>query len=167
MTTGKTITLTRWTFVGKVMALIFDILSRFFITFLPSSKHLLISWLSNEIKSNHLPSKGCFFLCNNGDTSDISETTLLDLTKSVKCNSLWQYTLVILVSSNFEHYFTSVWDECNCAVVWAFFGIAFLWDWNENWPFPVLTSINNKGILSEESWKNSHLRIITPQNKSV
>ena len=29
-------------------------------------------------------------------------------------------------------------DECNCAVVWAFFGIAFLWDWNKNWPFPVL-----------------------------
>jgi len=39
---------------------------------------------------------------------------------------------------NFEHYFTSVWDECNCAVVWTFFGISFLWDWNENWPFPVL-----------------------------
>ena len=38
----------------------------------------------------------------------------------------------------FEHYFTSVWHECNYAVVWAFFGIAFLWDWNENWPFPVL-----------------------------
>ena len=33
---------------------------------------------------------------------------------------------------NFEHYFTSMWDECNCAVVWAFFGIAFLWGWNEN-----------------------------------
>ena len=39
---------------------------------------------------------------------------------------------------NFEHYFASVWDECNCVVVWAFFGFAFLWDWNENWPFPVL-----------------------------
>ena len=39
---------------------------------------------------------------------------------------------------NFEHYFTSMWDECNCVVVWAFFGIAFLWDWNENWPFPDL-----------------------------
>ena len=39
---------------------------------------------------------------------------------------------------NFKHHFTSVWDECNCAVVWAFFGIAFLWDWNESWPFPVL-----------------------------
>ena len=31
-----------------------------------------------------------------------------------------------------------MWDECNCAAVLAFFGIAFLWDWNENWPFPVL-----------------------------
>ena len=39
---------------------------------------------------------------------------------------------------NFEHYFASVWGECNSAVVWAFFGIAFLWDSNENWPFPVL-----------------------------
>ena len=29
-------------------------------------------------------------------------------------------------------------DECNCVVVWAFFGISFLWDWNANWPFPVL-----------------------------
>ena len=39
---------------------------------------------------------------------------------------------------NFEHYFTSMRDECNYAVVWAFFGIAFLRDWNENGPFPVL-----------------------------
>ena len=36
---------------------------------------------------------------------------------------------------NFEHYFTSVWEECNCALVWAFFGIALLRDWNENWLF--------------------------------
>ena len=39
---------------------------------------------------------------------------------------------------DFEHYFTSMWDECNCVVVEAFFDIAFLWDWNENWPFPGL-----------------------------
>ena len=38
----------------------------------------------------------------------------------------------------FEHYLASMWNECNCMVVWTFFGIAFLWDWNENWPFPVL-----------------------------
>ena len=42
------------------------------------------------------------------------------------------------IMENFEHYFTSMWDECNCAVVWAFFGIIFLWDWNEKQPFPVL-----------------------------
>ena len=45
MTTGKTIVLTRWTCVGKVMSLLFNMLSRLVIAFLPRSKHLLISWL--------------------------------------------------------------------------------------------------------------------------
>ena len=45
MTTGKTIALTRWTFVGKVISLLFNMLSRLVITFLPKSKRLLISWL--------------------------------------------------------------------------------------------------------------------------
>ena len=44
MTTGKTVALTRWTFVGKVISLLFNMLSRFVIDFLPKSKHLLISW---------------------------------------------------------------------------------------------------------------------------
>ena len=47
MTTGKTIALTRWTFVGKVMSLLFNMLPRLVITFLPRSKHLLISWLQS------------------------------------------------------------------------------------------------------------------------
>ena len=47
MTTGKTIALTRWTFVGKVMSLLFNMLSRLVITFLPTSKHVLISWLQS------------------------------------------------------------------------------------------------------------------------
>ena len=67
--------------------------------------------------------------------------------------NIWKFTVHVLLKSgleNCEHYFTSVWDECNCAVVWAFFGIAFLWDWNENWPFPVATAEFSKfaGILS-------------------
>ena len=45
MTTGKAIVLTRWTFVGKIMSLLFNMLSRLVIAFLPRSKHLLISWL--------------------------------------------------------------------------------------------------------------------------
>ena len=47
MTTGKTIALTRWTFIDKVMSLLFNMLSRLVITFLPRSKHLLISWLQS------------------------------------------------------------------------------------------------------------------------
>ena len=47
MTTGKTIALTRWTFFGKVMPLLFNMLPRLVITFLPSSKCLLISWLQS------------------------------------------------------------------------------------------------------------------------
>ena len=47
MTTGKTIALTRWTFVGKVMSLLFNMLSRLVITFLPRSQRFLISWLQS------------------------------------------------------------------------------------------------------------------------
>ena len=69
MTTGKTIALTRWTFVGKVMSLLFNMLSRLIRTFLPRSKHLLISWLQSpsavileppKIKFDTLSSFCCF-----------------------------------------------------------------------------------------------------------
>ena len=49
--------------------------------------------------------------------------------------NIWKFMVHVLFKpglENFEHYFASVWDECNCAVAWAFFGIAFLWDWKEN-----------------------------------
>ena len=67
--------------------------------------------------------------------------SLLPLAFSKSNLNIWKFTVHILLKpglENFEHYFTSMWDEYNCAVVWAFFGIAFLWDWNENWLFPVL-----------------------------
>ena len=48
MTTGKTIALTRWTFVSRAMSLLFNMLSRLVISFLPRSKHLLISWLQSQ-----------------------------------------------------------------------------------------------------------------------
>ena len=55
--------------------------------------------------------------------------------------TIWQFTVHVLLKpglENFKHYFISVWDECNCVVIWAFFRIAFLRNWNENWPFLVL-----------------------------
>ena len=79
----------------------------------------------------------CFFYYPVGVGSLISGSSAF----SKSSLNIWKFTVHALLKpglENFEHYFTSVWDECNCVVVWAFFGIAFLWDWNENWPFPVL-----------------------------
>ena len=61
-------------------------------------------------------------------SSDFSKTSL----------NTWKFTVHILLKpafENCEHYFIKVWDECNYPVVWAFFGIAFLWDCNEKWLF--------------------------------
>ena len=75
----------------------------------------------------------------------------------------WNFTVHVLLKpgfKNFEHYFTSVWDQCNLTIVSAFFAIAFLWDWNENWPFPVLWPLLTKLVEVMEfqlsyskSWK--------------
>ena len=63
--------------------------------------------------------------------------------------NIWKFPVHVLLKpglENFEHYFANVWDECNCEVVWTFFRIAFLWDWNENWPFssPVATAESSR-----------------------
>ena len=55
--------------------------------------------------------------------------------------NIWKLMIHVLFKlglENLEHYFASVWDDCSRAVLTTFFGIAFLGDWNENWPFPVL-----------------------------
>ena len=79
----------------------------------------------------------CFFY----DPMDIGNLTSGFSAFSESSLYIWNFSVHVLLKpnlENFEHYFASVWNECNCVVVWAFFGIAFLWDWNENWPFPVL-----------------------------
>ena len=79
----------------------------------------------------------CFF----NDPPDVGNLISGSSAFSKTSLNIWKFTVHILLKpglGNFEHYFTSVWDECNCVVVWAFFGITFLWDWNEHWSFPVL-----------------------------
>ena len=79
----------------------------------------------------------CFF----DDPADVSNSISGSSAFPKTSLNIWKFMVHVLLKpglENFEHYFTSVWDACNCAVVWAFFGISFLWDWNENWPFPVL-----------------------------
>ena len=54
--------------------------------------------------------------------------------------NIWNLMVHVLLKPGLEnlgYYFASVGGECNCAILWTFFGIAFLCDWNENWPFPV------------------------------
>ena len=75
------------------------------------------------------------------DPTDVGNMIFGSSAFSKSSLNIWTFTVHILLKpglEKFEHYFASVLDECNCAVVWAFFGIAFLWDWKENWLFPVL-----------------------------
>ena len=85
----------------------------------------------------------CFleFSCFFDDPADVGNLISVSSAFSKTSLNIWKFMVHVLLKpglENFGHYFTSVWDECNCAVVWAFFGIAFLWFWNENWPLPVL-----------------------------
>ena len=79
----------------------------------------------------------CFF----NDPMDVGHSISGSSAFSKSSLSIWKFLVHIPLKpglENFEHYFASMWDECNCTVVWTFFGIAFLWNWNEYWPFPVL-----------------------------
>ena len=79
----------------------------------------------------------CFFY----DPTDVGNLISGSSAISKSSLNIWKFSVHVLLKpsmENFEHYFVSVWDKCSCAVVWIFFGIAFLWDWNENWPFPHL-----------------------------
>ena len=79
----------------------------------------------------------CFF----DDSMDVAYLISGSFAFSKSTSNIWKFTAHVLLKNgleNSEHYFASVWDEYNFVVVWAFFGIAFLWDWNENWPFPLL-----------------------------
>ena len=79
----------------------------------------------------------CFFY----DPTNAGNLISGSLAFSKSSLNIWKFTVHILLKASFEtfdHYFASVWDEYNGMVVWTFFGIAFLWDWNENWHSPVL-----------------------------
>ena len=91
----------------------------------------------NKAEVNVFLELSCFF----DDPTDVGNLISGSSGFSKSSLNIWKFTVHVLLKpglETFEHYFASVWDVCNCAVVWTFFGIAFLWDWNENWPFPVL-----------------------------
>ena len=80
------------------------------------------------------------FSCFSYDPVDVGSLISGSPAFSESSLNIWMFLVHVLLKpglENFEHYFASVWDECNCVVVWVFFGIAFLWDWHESWPFPM------------------------------
>ena len=91
----------------------------------------------NKAEINVFLELSCFF----DDPTDVGNLISSSSAFSKSSLNIWKFMVYILLKSDlesFEHYFASVWDECKCVVVWTFFGIALLWDWYENWPFPVL-----------------------------
>ena len=81
------------------------------------------------------------FLCFPYDPTDVGNLISGFSVFSKSSLYIWKFLVHILLMptlKDFEHYPASMWNECSYAVVWTFFGIALLWDWNENWPFPVL-----------------------------
>ena len=91
----------------------------------------------------------CFF----DDLTDVGNLISGSSAFSKSNLNIWKFTVHILLKpglENFEHYFASIWDECNCAVVWAFSGIAFLHNWNEDFSSSLAAAEFSKftGILS-------------------
>ena len=94
----------------------------------------------NKAKVDVFLELSCFFY----DPTDVANLISGSSAFSKTSLNIWKFLVHILLKlglGNFKHHFTSVWDECNCVVVGTFFDIAFLWDWNENRPFPVLWSL--------------------------
>ena len=76
----------------------------------------------------------CFF----NDPTDVGNMIFGSSAFSKSSLNIWTFTVHILLKpglEKFEHYFASVLDECNCAVVWTSFGISFLWDWMKTYLF--------------------------------
>ena len=93
--------------------------------------------IGNEAEGDAFLEFPCFF----NEPTDVGNLISGSSAFSKSSLYIWNFSVHILLKpslENFEHYFASVWDECKCAVVWTFFGIAFLRDWKENCPFPVL-----------------------------
>ena len=85
----------------------------------------------NETKIDVILGFSCFFY----DPTDVGNLISVSSMFSKSSLYIWKFSVHILLNpglKDFEHYLAIMWNECNCIVVWTFFDIALLWDWNEN-----------------------------------
>ena len=77
----------------------------------------------------------CFFY----DPTDVGNLIFVSSAFSKSSLYIWKFSIHVLLKPSLKDFeFSTMWNERSCTVIWAFFAIVFLWDWNENWPFPVL-----------------------------
>ena len=100
----------------------------------PSLEEFSSLWWSTQSKAltavDVFLELSCFFY----DPTDVGNVISGSSVFSESNLNIWKFTVPVLVKpglENVEHYLASMWDECNCVVVWAFLGITLLWDWNE------------------------------------
>ena len=94
-------------------------------------------YIVNKVEVDVFMEFSCFFYDSMGVDNLISGSSAF----SKFSLNIWKFSVPVLLKpslDNFEHYFAGMWNEWNCMIVWTSFGIALLWDWNENWRFPVL-----------------------------
>ena len=94
----------------------------------------------NEAEVDAFLELSCFFC----DPADVGNLISGSSAFSGSSLNIWKFSVHILLKpslKDFEHYLPSMWNECNCMVFWTFFAVSLLWDWNENWPLPVLWSL--------------------------
>ena len=93
--------------------------------------------LVNEAEVDVFLEFSCFFY----DPVDVGNLTSGSSAFSKSSLNIWKFSVHVLLKpivKDFEHFLASMWNKCNSKLVWKLFGLAFLWDWNENWPFLVL-----------------------------
>jgi len=119
----------------------------------------------NKSKVDVFLELSCFF----GDPVDVGNLISGSSAFSKTSLNIWKFMVHVLLKpglENFEHYFSTwrwVWDECNFVVVWTSFGIAFLWDWNENWPFPD----KGKGDKEKYTYLSAEFQRIARRDKKA
>ena len=99
-------------------------------------------WPTQSLSHSQWSRSRCFlefsyFFC---DPADVGNLISRSSAFSKSSLYIWTFSIHILLKpslKDFEHYLAGMYNECNCAEVWTFFGIDLLWDWNENWPFPT------------------------------
>ena len=100
----------------------------------------------NEAEVDAFLEFSCFFY----DPKDVGNLISGSSAISKSTLNIWKFSVHTLLKyslKNFEHYLATLWNEYNCAIAGAFLGVARLWDWKENWPFPVLWPLLSFSVL--------------------